>query len=176
MTDIERAQEIAYEHFAQKFLELASDRAKVLAGECKDCGGGGKRLAYLSDYPRVMGDCPTCAEIRKIAEWCWHEEIEPTSNKTECSCGELFKYKPVFYDHQEMNNLTFTIQTIRSTMEVLGLWKRFVKWNDDALQEFHVTGYHPVTYFHIIIEASADILTSDTLLLEAVISYMKEVE
>jgi hypothetical protein len=145
----------------QKFLKLARDRAKVKAGECHGCEDGKVYGNCLKNHSCIdchidintcewVIPCPTCAELREIAEWCWHDFIKcDDSDCPKCSiCKEVFWIR-------EPINPTFTVQTIRHTLEVLGEWEGFVLDKGMPLL------------------TRANILTSDELCLEAAIEYLE---
>ena len=153
---------------SKQLLEAFSARANVRAGACGDCedgviiGGDGDFIMDVSqDIP-----CPTCSPLREIANWCWHNY---SLEAQEClTCGQLFK---------ECKNPHFTIPLIRQTLEALGDWERFVEWHNE--QVWHrwqrMSGDWSFEQADIVCSlASADILTDETLLAEAVINFYRE--
>jgi hypothetical protein len=102
------------------FMERSRDVAKGLLPECKGCGGEGD----YDDAPdgscsEHFVPCPTCAELRAIAEW---KQAKTCTLIFECDCGAT-ELDPC----SEYTPADFDIPTIRHTMEVLLLWKGFVK-------------------------------------------------
>lgn len=76
---------------------------------------------------------------------------------------------------------TFTVQTLRQLLEDLGLLWDFVDWHDKHIEVMaHANCEFDMIDLRVGIElvrhASFDILTSDTLMAEAVLEYFKEVE
>lgn len=134
----------------QRFTLLARDRAIELVGECKMCTGNGITLKNYKGggLPEMLNQspCPTCAPLREIASWDWKEE------PVFCDCGLCNYPKP---------NPTFIIPDIRHTLEVLDLWST----DDGFVEHLRVTATSLLQV--------ADILTSDSLCLQAACEYME---
>lgn len=147
----------------KRFMENARDRAKKLAGECKDCGGDG---CY---YPVGGCLCKSCAELRKIAEWEWHEKV----NYCHCTCGYDGVHPDKVEYHCAISNPTFDILTIRHTLEVLGEWERFkhvITFDIRAGIDCH---YEECENGWVSTNKICDILTDTELLLQAANEYME---
>lgn len=156
----------------KRFMENARDKAKVLL----------LTIENHAKYSEGTCDCSLCinvAELRKIAEWCWHER----SDISLCiHCGTQFLGIVDSDEHWDAEmNPTFDIPTIRHTMEVLGLWREFTSHLRKSIDETVAHNYRywwdTMTGVDIlmpddIVDMIANILTDTELLLQAVNEYM----
>jgi hypothetical protein len=168
--------------------ELTIAFAKVatrLKGECPDCGGQGSTPEFHRAHPTHANGggltipytpCPTCARIREIAEMevhvtgkiIVHPKIESMSRGyryTLCSCGREWIGKK-----WACRNPKWTVQTLKAALEDLGLWSGPHKW--DKFQDWF--DKRNINKFNIPKGMTKyDILTSDELMAQAVLSFLK---
>ena len=123
--------------------------------ECRDCGGLGVTKGDNGDGVIVdPTPCSTCADLRKLAgELCWHDY----SGFWQITCKHCgMPHQPYF-----KGNPTYTIQSLRKLLERMGEWEDFKIWIEGEYQ-------WEITVDHM------DILTSDELMAQAVLEYLKE--
>lgn len=159
----------------RELTNLFAAIAKVKAEGCDNCKGKGS----FRDWNDRLMICPTCAKLREIAEWEWHECVKVTESHihpiegcmvywAHCCCG---KYAVNWFPHKldalNCTNPTFTVQSIRAALEAVGEWKGFTRW-----LVFHKRGAQP--YSCGSHDNFADILTSDPLTVEAAKAYLTQ--
>lgn len=174
---------------SQKIVERAREIAKRMAGECKDCGGSGRWNSFAhgpkhGDYGDSMRitPCPSCARLREIAEWCWHEILEDSQEnpykEAVCSCGiQGLWFECEIVLHLD-NNPTFTIPQLRELLQDLGLWPGFAGWNHDNSSPLYDLAYGDASEllseaYDLMPEVVAEILTTESLMTEAVEKFME---
>lgn len=156
------------EELSKEFHELTARVAKKIAGECQSCGGSTVDDKYTNPSIRCLKEntCQTCAPLREIADGCWHEwkNGERWPNVTlGYTCNKCNLEMP--YRDMDINNPTYTIQTVRARLKVMGLWDEFKSWFGTVTWgAVHGGKRQP----EII-----DTLTSDQLILEAAIAFLK---
>jgi hypothetical protein len=107
-----------------------------------------------------------------MADECWHEFNSNGTHSPTCPCGTNI------WSDVKYTNPHYTIQTIVALKD-LRLWESFVWWADITLARAlsplaDCLGETNITYSDTRVML-ADILTTDSLLIDAAISFLQEV-
>jgi hypothetical protein len=187
----------------QIFGHLKRIAEKWECDECKgtgtsdpDCTVGSKFACPHKDCS-IGCPCPTCADVRKLADGCWHEEWECTDSQYQhyqckgCGLRWLEAYeryeKNECYDVNgkelehleglERNELNpdYSIPDLVAHLKTLKLWERFGIWHMGQSTYYKRTesAGQPVIGGA---GACVEILTDPDLFKQAVLSYLEGVE
>lgn len=182
--------------WAKRFVEQLIAKCacqKYWYAKCSVCAwegtankaNGGHPLGNTGDFHEVTcpncdsedeledAPCPKCADLRRLAgELGAHYTIDRERDWASgtynywCNCGKV-----------NCTELEWTVQSTRKLLERMGEWEGFIKWHEKEAYGFEECSVphevDPIINWTLGAYASADILTSVSLLMEAVIEYLR---
>jgi len=180
-----------YKTSEQTMRELTLEVARVAqleAERCNACVGSGykhdkdcKWLAnklmgctcyYFSRMPIKRESCTSCSTLRELAKLKYHKIAYTKEGKAcGCECGEWAN------PTKKINHsLTHSIQSIKALLVRLGHWERFKHEQTFDIRTGKDCYYEPNENGWVSTNKLCETLTTDSLMLEAAISYIKGVK
>jgi hypothetical protein len=157
----------------KELILAARDKAGELADRC-GCMAGKVAYNLGADEHCSFKPCPSCARLREIASWCWHEvpvylylgDETPLTALWWCSgCGKVTSW------YQAFNNKPLTIPQMLQLLCDMGLWEKFKWW---LRTHWHLIEFSSLSENELCNLTIEDILTDEELLATAITSFLKE--